>query len=125
MCSQCDDKFGCKIYETRPQSCIDFKCSWLLDDNMSVDLRPDKCNIIFEKVTDEVEIALLHFNHLDASEDEKIKNHIKTLNENGKSVFISSFTTEPKKCILSNVHTEEYINNIVTKKLNKINVNPK
>lgn len=28
-CKHCDPKSGCKIYETRPKSCVEFSCLWL------------------------------------------------------------------------------------------------
>lgn len=37
---------GCSIYNNRPQSCKDFECLWLQEDDMPADLRPDKSHVV-------------------------------------------------------------------------------
>ena len=44
-CKECGDK-GCQIHLARPQSCRNFECFWLLDQNSPEDLRPDLCGIV-------------------------------------------------------------------------------
>lgn len=44
-CSLCGDR-GCSIYETRPESCRDFECHWLLGNAGGPDCRPDKTGIV-------------------------------------------------------------------------------
>jgi hypothetical protein len=52
---------GCAIYETRPESCRAFVCTWLASqragppdgapwDRMPPELRPDRCGVIFAPV---------------------------------------------------------------------------
>ena len=55
-CQHCDIGVGCKIYENRPERCIDFKCMWLLSfehikGGWSVEQRPDKCKVVFAPTT--------------------------------------------------------------------------
>lgn len=52
-CQHCIVGKGCSIYEDRPQVCRPFNCAWL-QSSASIDLRPDKINIIFEKVNDNI-----------------------------------------------------------------------
>lgn len=51
-CTHCDIGKGCTIYESRPQSCVEFKCGWLINQEMgngkhwSPELRPDKSKVV-------------------------------------------------------------------------------
>lgn len=40
-CPDCDQGKGCTVYDTRPPSCRNFQCFWLMDENFPDDLRPD------------------------------------------------------------------------------------
>ena len=51
MCVHCDG--GCTIYEDRPQDCSLFECAYL-QSTAQIELRPDNCGIIFEKLTDKI-----------------------------------------------------------------------
>ena len=101
LCSHCVLKKGCNIYNKRPNMCKDFNCNWLLDDTIPEELRPDKCNIIFENINKESVLALEHFNDVKACERKNVTDYIKILNDQGISVFVISFTNEPKKFILT------------------------
>ena len=48
---------GCKIYANRPQSCKDCWCAWVTQPEIGIELRPDKCGVIFEKVAENVMVA--------------------------------------------------------------------
>jgi hypothetical protein len=56
-CKHCAVGVGCKIYEQRPALCVDFKCLWLqsqereLDERQPLELRPDKCKVVFSPTT--------------------------------------------------------------------------
>lgn len=41
-CTAC----GCAIHPTRPQSCRNFECFWLMDEDFPEDLRPDRCGFV-------------------------------------------------------------------------------
>ncbi len=51
VCTNCSLGFGCKIYQSRPRACNEFKCIWLKsqsrNDRMAPELRPDKCGAMF------------------------------------------------------------------------------
>ena len=60
-CTHCSIGKGCKIYDTRPQTCIDFTCLWLEshyhDADMPIEARPDRCKVVFSATTKEKIIA--------------------------------------------------------------------
>ncbi len=51
VCPNCAVGFGCKLYQSRPKACQDFKCWWLKsqerNDRMAPALRPDRCGAYF------------------------------------------------------------------------------
>ena len=56
MCKHCDK--GCMIHDSKPKECSLFDCMYLQVD-VSEELRPDKCKVIFEKLSDHVIHATL------------------------------------------------------------------
>lgn len=66
VCPNCSLKFGCKIYNSRPPVCRNFKCLWLQsqsrNDKMPIELRPDKCGVYFtgDTTTDDPLIIEVH-----------------------------------------------------------------
>lgn len=43
-CPHCDQ--GCAIHATRPPSCRNFECFWLMDPSFPDDMRPDRCGVV-------------------------------------------------------------------------------
>lgn len=68
MCKHCDK--GCMIYNKRPNECKTFNCAYLQMENVGKELRPDKCGIIFEKITDNIFLGTM-------DKDTKIKPIVK------------------------------------------------
>jgi len=56
-CKHCDQ--GCTIHPDRPEECRNFNCAWKLDDNAHPNLRPDKCHVVFEALSEDVVLATL------------------------------------------------------------------
>ena len=110
LCSHCDLKIGCTIYDTRPTSCINFNCSWLVDDDM-IDplLRPDKSHAIFERVTDEIHIATLDPYNITAWNTKPVLDYMEKLKSKGISIIVTSFTNNPKLFMLAEGKTKEGI----------------
>ena len=48
-CKYCEINKGCRVYDERPDGCREFQCAWLQMVNVHIDLRPDKCGVLFEK----------------------------------------------------------------------------
>jgi len=49
-CQHCDIGVGCKIYNSRPEACVQFRCLWLQSSWMDDELRPDKSGVMFEVI---------------------------------------------------------------------------
>lgn len=45
-CSHCTGT-GCGIYDTRPQTCRDYKC-FFISENLSEEARPDRCGMLLD-----------------------------------------------------------------------------
>ena len=56
MCSFCDK--GCTIHDDAPESCKEFECAYY-QGGENIELRPDKCHVIFEKMSDTLFIGTL------------------------------------------------------------------
>lgn len=53
-CENCDVGKGCRIYETRPETCSSFECLWLQSHRyvkLAEELRPDRCKVVFTSAT--------------------------------------------------------------------------
>lgn len=49
---------GCKVYGEHPQVCKDFECAFLQNGN-DIELRPDKCGIMFSKRNERIFSGML------------------------------------------------------------------
>jgi len=114
LCSDCTLSKGCNIYNNRPEECKNFNCLYIEDNEMPDFLRPDKCNVIFEKITTKIFIAINHYNEPFAYERENVIDYIKSLNEKGISVITTSFTNEPNEVFVGEGHTEEGIKRVTS-----------
>ena len=86
LCSECVQAEGCKIYyDSIPQRCLDYQCAYVQMKKVSVNFRPDKCHVIFERHGD-VMHGLVDPDHPEAVE--KLKGQIQAFLEEGLSVGI-------------------------------------
>ena len=53
-CSHCKISEGCAIYESRPPSCRNFKCLWIINDKMPEELRPDRAKVVFYEPQEDI-----------------------------------------------------------------------
>lgn len=79
---------GCGVYANRPESCQTFLCMWLQMPEVKLELRPDKCGVIFERKDEKVaalitgkvnEYALAQFSEFKKQGFRVFFNHIKNL----------------------------------------------
>lgn len=86
LCKYCTEN-KCSIYETRPKECAEFRCAFHQMDRVSIDLRPDKCKVIFEKISDNI-----FFGTQDPKFEmtEVAKKQIVAFNNQGYSVIIAT-----------------------------------
>jgi len=87
---------------------------------MDEHLRPDNCNVIFERITTRIYLALCHYQDTEAYQSKPVMEHIQDLNEKGISVIASSFTKEPNEFFLAEGHKKEIVQRIVMNEYEKI-----
>jgi hypothetical protein len=56
-CEHCAIGKGCRIYQQRPERCVDYSCLWLLSQGREVplgpELRPDRCKVVIGPTTND------------------------------------------------------------------------
>ena len=101
-CRHC--KNGCSIYDERPEECRTYQCMWSQMETVADELRPDKCGIIFDRISDDVITARIEegkkINDLLMAQIEYFKNE-------GFSVMV--FRGRDKKLFMNNSHSEPYV----------------
>lgn len=63
LCGYCNKNEGCSVHEDRPKICRDFMCAYAQEEKAPIELRPDKCGIIFEKMDDTMFIGTVKPNN--------------------------------------------------------------
>ena len=108
-CTYCSLSERCSIYSTRSEECRTYQCMWSQMDHVGNELRPDKCNIIFDRIASDIICARLE-------EGKKISNlvmgQLNSFINDGFSVVV--FRGKDRKDFLSKNHTTDYI----TEKIN-------
>ena len=107
-CHQCEVGVGCKIYDSKPVECSTYQCMWLQMNNVGEELRPDKCGIIFDRISDDVICARIEKG---IKLNELVMNQIKAFNREGFSILI--FRDKDSKCFLKLGHSENYVRGII------------
>jgi len=116
-CIHCD--LGCKIQATKDDECREFDCEYILDDTMNIELRPDNCDVLFEKITTRIYLALAKSDNSNAWKEKNVMVHINKLNKKGISVITSSYTDTPKEIFLADGHTKEKVWSIAVNLVNR------
>ena len=107
-CKHCVPDVGCKIYHVRPEECREFQCMWSQMEYAGVEMRPDKCHIVFEKVTDNIIFGRLDDGYILSP---LVLGQLHAFRNEGFSVLI--FRGEESICFLAEGHTEEYVRGVV------------
>lgn len=91
-CKHAEKGIGCKIYETRPDSCRVFDCVWLQSQEgehpLPPSLRPDKCKVVLASDENDVITATVDPAYPDAWKTGEIGRLIKTMVQHGMSIII-------------------------------------
>ena len=103
-CQHCD--LGCTIYESRPQTCVDFECAYLQGKNLPLSLRPDKCGIIFIRRANRIFSGALM---PDAEITDAARGQINSFVEQGYSVVLISVNEKKPLLMLANGHDSNEI----------------
>lgn len=121
LCKNCTENVGCNIYSSRPQSCKNFDCLYLQSDDMDESLRPNECRVMFEKVTTKIYFGTELPKDVGSWKKLNVFNYIKSLNDKGISVVISSFTNSPPEVFLAEGHKKEMVLKIIMNIYEKLN----
>lgn len=111
-CFHCIDN-GCEIYGKHPQVCKDFECAFL-QGGTNIELRPDKCGIMFVKKNERIFSGMLV---PDMSVSDLAKKQIASFKQQGYSVVLLKFGEKPH-IELAKGHSrkeiyDEYINLLI------------
>lgn len=106
LCKHCDLNKGCKIYEDRPEACREFECCWLQMETVGIELRPDKCGVIFEKWADDIILATTR-----KGPTPLVVGQIKSFMRENISVVMLDQRLKKKTYYLAEGHTKEYVEN--------------
>lgn len=75
-CQHCDN--GCLIQDTKPDFCRSFDCAYAQMEQVSINMRPDMCGVIFEKLSDTLFYGLCDPNRINyPGVNEQLANFIK------------------------------------------------
>lgn len=96
-CKECIPNVGCKIYIDRPESCRIFQCVWSQMKKVHIDLRPDHCGVMFEKVNDVLIVGSI--DNLENISD-LVNRQIEYFSSEGISVFVQQFNPYKFICYL-------------------------
>jgi hypothetical protein len=121
LCSNCTLGKGCNIYSKRPESCRNFDCLYIQSDEMDISLRPNECGVMFEKVTTKIYFGTELPKKVGSWKELKLFNYIKSLNDKGISIVISSFSNTPNKFFLAEGHKKEIVEKIIIREYEKLN----
>lgn len=111
-CKECEENVGCKIYNSAPKECLKYRCAYHQMEKVGIELRPDKCGVIFEKITEDIFIALsvnsLHLKNI-------VRRQIDVLIKDGFSVALSKLNKIPIILTAAGKSKEEVYNAVKEK----------
>lgn len=107
ICRHCELNKGCKIHNDIDDECKNFKCLYYQMEKVNINLRPDKCKVIFEKISDKL---IFGTQHPGFEVTEITKNQVKYFMKEGFSVVIKNTKYKDAAIFLVEGHTHEMIN---------------
>lgn len=113
-CKECIPCVGCNIYKDRPEPCREFQCSWSQMNFAHIDLRPNNCGVMFEKVNETLMLGSVIGKLKDISE--LIKNQIRFFNDEGISVMMQQFNPHKFICYMVKGASKEKIQKALEEK---------
>lgn len=113
ICKKCKIGKGCGIYNSSiPKDCLNYKCAYNQMEKVSINLRPDKCGVIFERLSDELFLGTTR-DQLVLTED--LEKQIMIFNHEGFTVILHNLRGQ-KTIYKTEYHSQEY----VEKELNEV-----
>jgi len=102
LCIYCEKNKGCKVYDERPTICRTFSCAYAQQKEMMIELRPDKCGIIFEKLDEDLFLGTVRPN---SKISEYGMRQIQEFNKQNINVVLAKYDTQEKIVFLSDKST--------------------
>jgi hypothetical protein len=107
-CKHCTIGKGCKIYDARPPTCVEFKCLWLESqsranprEHMPAELRPDRCKVVISATTNERIISAITLTGMqNAWRHGKVRELIDALVHGGLGVVIGPANATRKTMVV-------------------------
>lgn len=97
---------GCAVHETKPQECSGFDCAYAQHEVAPIELRPDHCNVVFEKINN----TLFYGTQVPGKALTKFAlGQIMTFNKQNYSVIIMEPGTEGPKLFVADTHNEQKV----------------
>lgn len=96
LCTHCNKDVGCTVHEDRPLICRTFECVYTQHENAPIELRPDKCGIIFEKLDDELMLGTIK---PDRPISDMGSQQLHSFNRQGYSVVLTKYDTAEVKVL--------------------------
>jgi hypothetical protein len=94
-CRHCNIGVGCKIWNDGiPIDCFNYKCVYNDLDNPPIELRPDKCKIIFENVDSSIILGTMHPDYNESYKKKIIRDQVEILLKREMSVVFTSSTID-------------------------------
>jgi len=103
-CKHCEPGVACKIYNERPEPCRIFECAWKQMNHPGEELKPDKCNVLFEKWSDHVMVGVT-----DSELSDLILRQIDFFRSEGISVLMVDHDQKSRTYFLVPGHTKEFV----------------
>jgi hypothetical protein len=108
-CKHCIQYVGCSIHVDRPDPCRVFQCAWSQMENVHIDLRPDNCKVVFEKINNTLMLATIDDELENASQ--LINNQIDMFGREGISVMFQQLNPHKFICkMVPGANKQEIIN---------------
>jgi Fe-S-cluster containining protein len=104
-CKHCEPNVGCKIYKNRPEACRIFECAWKQMEHSHIDLRPDKCGVLFEKWSDKVIVGSMNISYI----SDLIEKQIDYFRSENISVIMINHFEKYRTYFLAQGHTKEFV----------------
>lgn len=96
LCEYCGT--GCNIYMIRPQACREFLCVWA-SEGLPERLRPDKCNVMFERLPgDSTYVGLVNPGYERSWATPEIQSFARGKNKLGHAVVVTAGKDRFIKC---------------------------
>ena len=96
-CPHCEINHGCKIYESRPKECVDFRCAWLLG-SIPEELKPSKTGVMITSLAMDLrnqgyleptkDYVLVYPENIGDEKKEPVKSFLNNLLKNGIEIIL-------------------------------------